>query len=103
VAWIPINNDKSYLSASSLLAKKHAPFISKKQLLYLNEYLPYTLTMVRVMLTKLKLIQIQENLELNQTLLRIKQKLPRIEKKTNSKKIKPFQKIQEKLSQKKIQ
>jgi hypothetical protein len=30
VAWIPINNDKSYLSASSLLAKKHAPFIFKK-------------------------------------------------------------------------
>ncbi|ORX76023.1 hypothetical protein BCR32DRAFT_296526 [Anaeromyces robustus] len=30
IAWIPINDNKKYLSASSLLAKKHAPIVFKK-------------------------------------------------------------------------
>ncbi|ORX45355.1 hypothetical protein BCR36DRAFT_333111 [Piromyces finnis] len=30
IAWIPINDKKECLSASSLLAKKHAPFVFKK-------------------------------------------------------------------------
>lgn len=30
VAWIPLNHKKGYLSASSLLAKKHAPIVFKK-------------------------------------------------------------------------